>query len=138
MRGALDSTGELDRVLAHEFTHALVHTLASRAIPTWLNEGLAAALESPDLSWAGTALRESDRRIALDHLPGSFRGLNGRDAALAYATSALAVGRLLDEIGGVGVANLIRDLGEGADFETSFAHRAQQSFGDFSARLGPP
>ncbi len=28
MRGALDQPGELDRVLAHEFTHALVRTLA--------------------------------------------------------------------------------------------------------------
>lgn len=138
MRGALDSADELDRVLAHELTHALVHTLAPRAIPTWLNEGLAAALESPDLSWALATLRKSDRRIPLNLLASSFRDLDGRDAALAYALSAVAVGRLLDEIGGVGVANLIRDLGEGADFETSFAHRAQQSFRDFSARLGPP
>jgi tetratricopeptide (TPR) repeat protein len=138
MRGALDNPDELDRVLAHELTHALVHTLAPRAIPTWLNEGLAAALESPDLSWARTALRTSGRTIPLGRLASSFRDLNARDATLAYAASAIAVGRLLDEIGGVGVANLIRDLGEGADFEASFAHRAQQSFSDFTARLGPP
>ena len=45
MRGALDNPAELDRVLAHEFTHALVRTLATRGVPAWLNEGLAAALE---------------------------------------------------------------------------------------------
>src|SRR5262249_51045505 len=44
MRGALDDARELDRVVAHEFAHALVHTLAPRAVPTWLNEGLATAL----------------------------------------------------------------------------------------------
>ena len=31
MRGALDNADELDRVLAHEFTHALVRTLAPAA-----------------------------------------------------------------------------------------------------------
>src|SRR2546428_161582 len=40
MRGALDKSTELDRVLAHEFTHALIRTLASRNVPMWLNEGL--------------------------------------------------------------------------------------------------
>src|SRR5262249_61687476 len=39
MRGALDKSAELDRVLAHEFTHALVRTLAARNLPTWLDEG---------------------------------------------------------------------------------------------------
>ena len=33
MRGALDEETELDRVLAHEFTHSLVRTLATRSLP---------------------------------------------------------------------------------------------------------
>jgi tetratricopeptide (TPR) repeat protein len=135
MRGALDRQAELDRVLAHEFTHALVHTLAPRAIPTWLNEGLAAALESDDLEWAHQATTAADAPIPLSALATSFERLNGRDATLAYAESALAVRQLLDTIGGAGVANLIRDLGEGVSFDAAFAHRAQQSFGDFSASL---
>src|SRR5688572_17904099 len=44
MRGALAKTAELDRVMAHEFAHALLRTLAPTGVPTWLNEGLAAAL----------------------------------------------------------------------------------------------
>src|SRR5205814_1630830 len=36
MRGALDKEEELDRVLAHEFVHAIVHTLSKSAVPTWL------------------------------------------------------------------------------------------------------
>jgi hypothetical protein len=136
VRGALDKPEELDRVLAHEFTHALVHTLAPRAIPTWLNEGLAAALESEDLAWAD-AIAARAPRIPLTALAGSFSQFDGTAAAVAYADSALAVRRLLDEIGGAGVANLLRDLGEGAPFEAAFSRRAQQSFGDFSARLQP-
>ena len=45
MRGALANPAELDRVLAHEYTHALVHELAVGGVPAWLDEGLAAALE---------------------------------------------------------------------------------------------
>ena len=45
MRRALNDPDELDRILAHELTHALVHSLAPRRVPTWLDEGLASALE---------------------------------------------------------------------------------------------
>jgi len=45
MRGALEQTEELDRVLGHEFVHAVVFMLGGRNVPMWLNEGLAAHLE---------------------------------------------------------------------------------------------
>ena len=43
MRGALADAAEFDRVLAHEYTHALVYDLARSGVPTWLHEGLAVA-----------------------------------------------------------------------------------------------
>jgi len=52
MRGAIEKKEEIDRVLSHEFTHALIRTLAARGVPAWLNEGLATALETGDLGWA--------------------------------------------------------------------------------------
>jgi hypothetical protein len=58
---------------------------------------------------------------------------SGAHAQLAYATSALAVRRLLDDAGGAAVANLLRDLGEGVEFEAAFLHRIQRSFADFQA-----
>jgi tetratricopeptide (TPR) repeat protein len=134
MRGALADEKELDRVLAHEFTHALVHTLSPAAIPTWPNEGLAAALEAPSLDWAERRLRQS-KPVALSVLRRSFSQFSGAQAQLAYATSAMAVQRLLTDAGGVAVANLIRDLGEGVDFDTAFTHRMQRSFEDFQASL---
>ena len=130
MRGALEKNRELDRVLAHEFTHALVRTLASRGVPTWLNEGLASALEADDLAWADKRVHDAPAPVPLRALQSGFSRLDGAQAQLAYATSALAVHRLLDEAGGAAVANLIRDLGEGVDFETAFLHRLQRSFAD--------
>ena len=133
MRGALDKGHELDRVLAHEFAHALIRTLSTRNIPTWLNEGLAAVLESDDLGWAQTRLGKTSSVPALGELSGSFARLNGSDAQVAYAASAVAARRLLDEAGGVAVANLLRDLGDGVDFETAFLHRINRSFAEFQS-----
>ena len=131
MRGALESVRELDRVLAHEFTHALVRSLAARGVPTWLNEGLAAALEEDDLTWATTRVTDAPAQVPLQALQSGFGRLNPAQAQLAYATSALAVRRMLDEAGGAAVVNLLRDLGDGVDFEAAFLHRMQRSFADF-------
>jgi len=132
MRGALDEDKELDRVLAHEFTHSLVRTLAKSEIPTWLNEGLATALETNDLNWAEEDVRQA-KPVSLAALRQSFGKYSGAQAKLAYATSALAVRRMVQDAGGIAVANLIRDLGDGADFDAAFVRRIQRSFDDFQA-----
>ena len=46
-----------------------------------------------------------------------------------------AAKRLLDEAGGAAIANLLRDLGEGVEFEAAFLHRIQRSLADFEASL---
>jgi tetratricopeptide (TPR) repeat protein len=135
MRGALGRPEELDRVLGHEFTHALVRTLAGRGVPTWLNEGLAAAFESDSLAWAEERLRRADDRIPLAALERSFGRFAGAEAEVAYATSAVAVRLVIDESGGVAVANLLRDLGEGVAFDAAFTHRIQRSFAEFANSL---
>jgi tetratricopeptide (TPR) repeat protein len=136
MRGAPENDAEMDRVLAHEFTHALVHTLSPTAIPTWLNEGLATALESDDLEWAEQIVGKSGG-VPLEILRSSFGRLTGAQAALAYASSAVTVHRMLQEAGGPAVANLIRDLGAGAEFESAFARRILRPFDEFQASLRP-
>ena len=61
MRGAGEKGEDLDRVLAHEFAHALIRSLATRNLPTWLNEGLASVLESDDLGWANRTIAKVGR-----------------------------------------------------------------------------
>jgi len=134
MRGALDDEQELDRVLAHEFAHALIRTLAARNVPTWLDEGIAAALEEGDLDWANKFEAQA-RRVPLRALASGFGRFSGAQAALAYAASARAARRLLDEAGGFAVANLLRDLGAGVPFESAFEHRIQRTFSQFEAEL---
>jgi len=136
MRGALEKTEELDRVMAHEFTHALIRTLATRGVPTWLNEGLAAALERDSTDWADEHLEKAGGFLPLARLGTSFGPFPADQAALAYATSAVAARRMLDAAGGVAVSNLLRDLGEGQPFDAAFLHRMQRPFAEFAASLG--
>jgi len=135
MRGAGEKGEDLDRVLAHEFTHALVRSLATRGLPTWLNEGLASVLESDTIDWAAERVATLDRMPALTVLSAPFGKLSGDDALIAYAVSAVAAKRLLDEAGGIAIANLLRDLGDGVEFEAAFLHRSQKSLAEFEASL---
>jgi tetratricopeptide (TPR) repeat protein len=137
MRGAGEKGDDLDRVLAHEFAHALIRSLATRALPAWLNEGLASVLESDDLGWATRVIDKVGRMPPLHRLAAPFAKLNDADAVYAYAASAVAARRLLDEAGGPAVANLLRDLGDGADFELAFERRIQRTLNEFEASLNP-
>ena len=136
MRGAGEKGEDLARVLAHEFAHALIRSLATRNLPTWLNEGLASVLESDDLAWATDIVGKAGFVPPLRRLTPPFAKLSGGDAQLAYAASALAARRLLDEAGGTAVANLLRDLGDGVEFEDAFQRRIQKSLAEFEASLG--
>jgi hypothetical protein len=137
VRDALAESVELDRVVAHEFTHAVVHSLAPRGVPAWLNEGLATVLESdgPGVAESAVAASPEGRALSLRLLAGPFGRLPGEQAVVAYGKSAVAVRRLLDEASGFAIANLLRDLGEGASFEASFERRMSRSFKDFESSL---
>ena len=135
MGGALESLAELDRVLAHEFAHVLIRTVAPRNVPMWLNEGLATALETDDLGWARERVRRAGQPLSLAALSSSFGRLTKAEAQLAYATSALAVRRLLDDAGGVAVANLLKDLDEGLDLAEAFLHRMHRPLAAFLANV---
>ena len=74
--------------------------------------------------------------VPLAVLRQSFGRLTGGQARLAYATSALAVQRMLDEAGGVAVANLIHDLGDRVEFNKAFERRIQRSFDEFQTWSG--
>jgi tetratricopeptide (TPR) repeat protein len=131
MRGALSRPEELERVLVHEFTHALVRSISPRHVPTWLNEGLAVLFEPGGLEWARRALVESQARLPADRLSRSFGNLTGDQARLAYAQSAIAANGLIELAGSAAVVGLLQDLAQGDAFAVAFERRALVRFETF-------
>jgi hypothetical protein len=126
---------ELDRVLSHEFVHAIVAMLGGRTVPAWVNEGLATLLEPEGAQDAEATLAGTSVRDALSSLHGSFVGLNTKDAEVAYASAALAVQRLIDQRGVGAVVALLKDLARGVTFARAFDQRLAMRYEDFLAAV---
>ena len=133
LSGALAQPEELDRVLSHEFVHAVVAMLGGRTVPAWVNEGLATVLEPAGPGDAEATLERSDARPALSTLHRSFVDLSRRDAEVAYGSAARAVRRLLEQRGAPAVVALLEDLARGAPFASAFEQRLAMRYEDFAA-----
>lgn len=110
--GALRSPKTLERVVTHEYVHAVIHNAAGDDVPTWINEGLASYMESPDRSWVAAALRRADGRIPIEDLGDSFTEFDSDTALVAYAESLIA-GQLLCERLGPNLGPFLQMLGSG-------------------------
>jgi tetratricopeptide (TPR) repeat protein len=130
IRGGLSDMREFERVLTHEYVHALVHGVAAGGVPAWLNEGLAAALETGGTERARTDLARG-AVVPLSQLDRSFASLPPAAVPAAYAGSALAVLGILERVGASRLMGLVGDLGAGADFERAFTSWVQVPFADF-------
>lgn len=97
--GALRTPAELDRVVTHEYVHALVQSVAPRGVPVWLNEGLATYFEPVDHGWLQQQLRAAGTIIPLSRLEDSFGHLDGQQAVIAYAESMVAARVLIERLG---------------------------------------
>jgi tetratricopeptide (TPR) repeat protein len=96
--GALSRPAELDRIVTHEYTHAVVQQLYP-GIPFWMNEGLATYMEPVDHSGLVARLRAADFTISLDKLTEAFRTSDGGDAAVAYAQAYVTVREMSERLG---------------------------------------
>ncbi|MDH4100490.1 MAG: peptidase MA family metallohydrolase [Nitrospirota bacterium] len=126
----------LERVVRHEFTHALVHSIAA-SIPTWFNEGLARYFEGGnEAATEKKALRgiaAKNMLIPLDALEGGFMVMNKERAWLAYAESLSAVTYLVERYGIYDTKRLLLDLAKGNSMGTAFYNVLFISYEDFQA-----
>src|SRR5262245_30211193 len=135
VRGALQQTDQLDRVLTHGFGHAGVAMVGGPTVPVWMNEGLATALEPGGVEQSDGVLAAVSVRPPLQQLHGSFSGLNGTQARLAYAYSTYAVRRIIQLRGANAVVGLLRDLARGVDFNTAFGKHVEMRYEEFDAMI---
>jgi hypothetical protein len=135
IRGADADLAELERVITHEFTHALVQSVAPRGVPLWLHEGLAVMFEADGAAWSQQELTKEPARLPFSRLAGSFEKLSGADARLAYAQSAAVVRTLFDGGGPLAIGALLQDLARGESFAAAFEQRFFQSYESFIANV---
>lgn len=129
----LKNTDELDRVLSHEFVHAIVARLGGRAVPTWLSEGLATVLEPAGSEEVESTLSQSSVRPPLSSLHGKFTDMSRAEARIAYASSARAVRRLVEENGMPALVALLQDLARGEPFADAFRQRISMRYDEFAS-----
>jgi tetratricopeptide (TPR) repeat protein len=135
VQGALGNPREFDRVLTHEFTHALIRAVAPAGVPLWLDEGLAVYFEGSDRSGRRETVRQSQTPLPFAQLERSFERLDEARARLAYAQSAVAVEILIAHAGLQGVASLLADIGAGARFADAFERHLFMSYADLQKRM---
>ena len=131
--GAARQRDELDRVLSHEFVHAVVAMVGGRTVPAWVSEGLATVLEPAGSQNAEAPLTRAGTRPPLSTLHRSFVGLSRTDAEIAYASAARAVRRLIELRGVEAIVALLKDLSRGAAFAGAFHSRIAMRYDDFAA-----
>jgi hypothetical protein len=131
IRGADADLRELERVITHEFTHALVQSVAPRGVPLWLHEGLAVMFEPEGAAWSQQQLAKEPARLPLRRLTVSFETLSGADARIAYAQSAAIVRTLFDAGGPLALGALLQDVARGETFAAAFQQRFFQTYDSF-------
>lgn len=111
VQGLSSVTPDLARVLRHELTHSFIAQKTHNRAPTWLQEGVAQYVEGRRTSDSAGALLNAANQGALPMLgglEGSWMGLSGASAALAYAWSLAAVESII-QTGSTADVNRILD-----------------------------
>ncbi len=129
-----ESAQVLDRVLAHELTHALIHRLSQGRAPLWLHEGLAQQLEGGGEESRRLALRDISRSdpIDLDALDSLIRSSEEDRVRRGYLLAWSGVRFLLERHGMGGVRELLVRIGHGEAWEKAFQGVYGESFREFS------
>jgi hypothetical protein len=142
MNDSVDINPRVQATLVHEYVHAVVDELTGfndRALPIWVNEGLAEYTEWRHLGSDGAPLGQRkglESLAAAGQLPPLEQLSHGAliataNPALSYALAASAVRLLVATRGMPEVLALIRDVGHGAPFEQVL----EQRFGKSLTRL---
>ena len=131
--GLRERTDVLEKVIFHEYTHAVVHRMGGGRVPTWLNEGIA-QYEEGRMSGREDLFRylaAAEKLVPLNYLEGSFMGLNQEQAIIAYAEGLSAVVYIMEEYGVGMLSRFISSYKDGRGSEAAIRDTFQMTYKEF-------
>ena len=130
--GLTEETEALERVIFHEYTHALVHRLSGGRAPTWLNEGLAQYEEGKSVAGYEDVIKGivEGGGVGLKRLEGSFMALDRRGAEGAYLLSLSVTSYIIDECGISAAKRILEELLRGVSLGEAISASVYLSYDD--------
>ena len=127
--GVLDRDA-VDRILLHEYTHAIVHEVTQDRCPIWFNEGLAEfegwKTRTPKWTLLKKAAAEQ-RLIPWNQLVSQFSTtLSAQEVSLAYEQSHSVVAYLVERYGWWRIRRLLKALADHTPLETAMQAEFRQ------------
>ena len=133
VQGLSAVTPELARVLRHELTHSFVGQKTHGRAPTWVQEGVAQYIEGRrSASSAGEILNlaEKGTKPRLESLEGSWMGLSGFSASLAYAWSLAAIEAIVSQGGTSDISRLLDRISTEPSTEEALRQALHSDYSD--------
>ncbi|HEY4705839.1 MAG TPA: peptidase MA family metallohydrolase [Thermodesulfobacteriota bacterium] len=130
--GITEKTSELEKVVFHEYTHAVVRDASKGRAPVWLNEGIAQYEEGRSSAEYSRLLSDvaGTGKVRLRALEGSFMGLKSDQAQIAYLLSLSATEYIIREFGLFSVRNILENLGKGMGMDEAISTALGLSYAD--------
>jgi hypothetical protein len=107
--------------------------------PTWLNEGIAQAVEPKSLGSNGRRLSQlfrAQQAIPYNSLEGSFMRFSPIEAVLAYDESLAAVDYINGTYGMSDVRRILERLSEGSSAEAALRATIHSDYGQLESEVG--
>ncbi len=132
-KGLKQRTPVLERLVFHEYTHAVVHEVTRGRAPIWLHEGLAQRSEGLplDVQEAARNMVSGGGPIPLSRLEGSFLGMAKPQAELAYIESRLAIEYIEQNYGPFALRELLRYLETADPIQKAVQRLTQRTYQKF-------
>jgi len=134
-------------LLAHEFTHTIIHLKTNNRCPLWLNEGLAQYQEFTAANGSPEEMRydfqsayqnefvENQNFMNLRDVPGYMQGGSRNQVTKAYIASYLAVRCLADFYGESSFDTLLSALGQGKSVDEAMVEATGKDMNDFQSEF---